>query len=144
MGRNSLAYRDKELRVEKLFLRKGLVDKLDLGELLGLEDFASFIWHNHPNYVSKIMVDFLSELIACHREGRAYTQDDWVRLSKVMDRSKSSRDIVFYKLLHLGLIEKHNKTKMRYEIRLSDKFLRYLELIAQSWIMVCENESKVK
>ena len=92
-----------------------------------MEDFASFIWHNHPNYVSKITVDFLSELIACHREGRAYTQDDWVRLSKGMDRSKSSRDSVFYKLLHLGLIEKHNKTKMRYEIRLSDKFLRYLE-----------------
>jgi len=136
--------RNKELRIEKLFLRRGLVDKLESGELLDLEDFVSFLWHYHPNYVSDITSRFLGELIAYHRQGRPYTQDDWIKFCETVGNSKSSRDIVLYKLLYLGLIEKHNKTKMQYEIRLSDKFIHYLELIMQSWIKVCENEPKIE
>jgi len=143
MGKHAPSDRSKELRVEKLFFRGDVREKFESGRLLGLEDFVSFIWHYHPNYVSDITLKLLGELIEARREGRRYTQNDWVRFSNEMDRSKSSRDIVLYKLLHLGLIEKHNKTSMKYEIRLSDKWIHYLELLAQSWVLICENE-KVK
>ena len=144
MGKHAPSNRDAELRVEKLFLRKSLVGKFRSGRLLGLEDFVSFLWHFHPNYVSEVTLKFLGELIAYRRAGKPYTQDDWVRFCGKMGRSKSSINMVLYKLLHLGLVEKRNKTSMRYEIRLSDKFLDYLEYIAQSWVGICENEPKVK
>lgn len=144
MSKNAPSNRVNELRIEKLFLRRGLVEKFESKRLLGLEDFVSFIWHNHPNYVSEITLEFLKELIVYRREGKPYTQDDWVRFCGRMSSSKSSRDIVFRKLLYLGLIEKHNKTLMRYEVRLSDKWINYLDYMAQSWIAICENEPKVK
>ena len=142
MGSFAPSNRDNELRVEKLFLRKGLTEDLGSGKLLGLESFVSFLWHSHPNQVSVLTVEFLADLISARREGRHYTEEDWVKFTADM-ASKSSRDIVLYKLLHLGLIEKRNRTKMQYEIVLSDKFLEYLEYLAQSWVNICEN-GKVK
>ena len=144
MGRNAPNNRDAELRIEKLFFRRGLVEKFESGRLLGLEDFVSFVWHNHPNFVSDRTEKFLSELIAYHKAGKPYTQDDWVKFCDKIGNSKSSRDIVLYKLLYLGLIGKHNKTAMRYEIRLSHKWIEYLEYLAQSWVGICENGKKVK
>jgi len=127
-----------------LFLRKSLVEKFESGRLLGLEDFVSFVWHNHPNYVSDLTGMLLGELIAYRNTGKPYTQDDWVKFCDKMGNSNSSKDIVLYKLLYLGLIEKHNKTLMQYEIRLSDKWIQYLEYLAQSWVGICENGKKVK
>jgi hypothetical protein len=144
MGKHAPSNRDNELRIEKLFLRRGLVEKLKSGRLLRLEDFVSFVWHTHPNYVSNITLDFLRELIAYRREGKPYTQDDWVRFCGKISNSKSNRDIVLYKLLYLGLIEKRNKTLMRYEIRLSDKWIDYLGYMARSWVVICENEQASK
>lgn len=137
MGSFAPSNRDNELRVEKLFLRKGLAEDLGSGKLLGLEAFVSFLWHSHPNQVSDITVEFLTDLLSARREGRSYTEKDWVRFT-ANATSKSSRDIVLYKLIHLGLVEKRNLTTMRYEIVLSDKFVQYLEYLIQSWVKICE------
>jgi hypothetical protein len=144
MGKHAYSRHELELRREKLFLRQNLVDKLESGELLGLEDFVSFIWHMHPNYVGDLTLKLLREIISARWRGEPYTQDDWIRFTKEMSGSKSSRDIVLSKLMYLGLVEKRNKTKMKYEIIVSDKWIQYLELMAQSWVMICENGSKVK
>jgi len=144
MGKHAYSKHELELRREKLFLRQNLVEKLESGKLLGLEDFVSFIWHMHPNYVGELTLKLLREIISARRRGEPYTQDDWIRFTKEMEGSKSSRDIVLSKLMYLGLVEKRNKTKMKYEIIVSDKWIGYLELMAQSWVMICENDSKVK
>ena len=136
--------RENELRVEKLFLRRDLVKEFDSKRLLDLEGFISFIWHENPSYVSDISQKFLRELITYRSEGKPYTQDDWVRFSDKLTHSKSSRDIMLAKLLYLGLVEKKKKTLMQYEIRLSDKWIHYLEYLAQSWVWVCENDAKIK
>jgi hypothetical protein len=143
MSKHAPSNRETELRVEKLFFRKGLVEKLESGQIIGLADFVSFIWHSHPSYVSDITSRFLSELIAYRHTGKPFTQEDWVRFSKRIDSSKSNRDIVLYKLLYLGLIERVNRTKMRYQIRLSDKWIHHLNLLSKSWVVICENEPKM-
>ncbi|VVB54968.1 Uncharacterised protein [uncultured archaeon] len=142
MGKHAPSNRDNELRVEKLFFRKGLTEKFDSGELVDLGGFVSFLWHDHPSYVSDICLMFLRELVAYRRAGKSFTQDDWARFSSKVSHSRSSRDVMLYKLMYLGLVEKVGKSKMQYEIRLSDKFLEYLEYLAQSWVLICENEPK--
>jgi len=102
MGKSPPNSRENELRVEKLFLRKDLVAEFDRGRLLNLDDFVSFIWHEHPSYVSDISLKFLRELIAYQRAGKPYTQEDWIRFSNRLSRSKSSRDIMLAKLVYLG------------------------------------------
>ena len=144
MGKHAYRRHELELRREKLFLRHNLVDRLESGELLNLDEFVSFIWHMHPNYVGELTLKLLGEIISARQKGESFTQDEWIRFTKEMSGSKSSRDIVLSKLLYLGLIEKVNKTKMRYEIIVSDKWIQYLELLAQSWVLICENGSKVK
>jgi len=144
MGKNAPSDRNRELRVEKLFLRRDLVEKLDSGRLLGLEDFVSFMWHMHPSYVSDISATFLRELLEYKHSGRRYTQDDWRDFTKRMSRSKSSRDVMLAKLVYLGLVEKVNSTQFKYEIIVTDKWIHYLELLARSWIAICENEQAGK
>lgn len=144
MGKNAPSDRNRELRVEKLFLRRDLVEKLDSGRLLGLEDFVSFMWHMHPSYVSEINVTFLKELLEYKHAGKQYTQDDWRDFSNRMSRSKSSRDVMLAKLVYLGLVEKVNTTQFKYEIIVTDKWIGYLELLARSWIAICENEQAGK
>ena len=143
MGKHAYNRHELELRREKLFLRHNLVEKLESGKLLGLDEFVSFIWHRHPNYVSDLTLRLLREIISARQLGESFTQDDWNRFTEEMSGSKSSRDIVLSKLMYLGLVEKRNKTKMKYEIIVSDKWIQYLELLAQSWVLICENE-KVK
>ena len=144
MGKHAYNRHELELRREKLFLRQNLVDKLESSKHLDLDEFVSFIWHRHPNYVGELTLKLLREVISARQRGESFTQDDWNRFTKEMSGSKSSRDIVLSKLMYLGLIEKRNKTKMKYEIIASDKWIHYLELLAQSWVMICENGSKVK
>ena len=144
MERSPPNSRDNELRVEKLFFRKDLAQKFDSGKLLDLGEFVSFVWHCHPSYVSDISLAFLKELLAYKRSGKPYTHEDWVRFSNKFSRSKSNRDIVLAKFLYLGLVEKVHRSSCRYEIRLSDKWIHYLEYMAQSWVWICENDSKVE
>jgi len=144
MERSPPNSRDNELRVEKLFFRKNLAQKFDSGRLLDLDEFVSFVWHCHPSYVSDVSLAFLRELLAYKRVGKPYSHKDWVRFSNKFNHSKSSRDIVLAKFLYVGLVERVNRSSCRYEIRLSDKWIHYLELLAQSWVMICENDSKVK
>jgi len=144
MGKDAPNSRENELRVEKLFLRRNLVGKFYSGGLLNLDEFVSFIWHEHPSYVSDISLKFLRELVAYQQAGKPYTQDDWVKFCDKVGNSRSSRDIMLAKLMYLGLVEKRNKTLMQYEIRLSHKWIEYLEYLAKSWVWVCENDSKIK
>ena len=144
MGRFAPSNRDNELRVEKLFLRRGLVERLDSDGLLGLEDFVSFLWHVHPSYVSDITLVFLRELLAYKHAGKPYTNEDWKDFTDRMSRSKSSRDAMLAKLMYLGLVEKVNRSQCKYEIRVNDKWIRYLELLGRSWVAICENEQAGK
>ena len=48
------------------------------------------------------------------------------------------------KFMYLGLVEKVNHTQFKYEIIVTDKWIGYLELLAKSWIAICENEQAGK
>ena len=135
MGCFAPSRREKELRVEKLFLRRGLADKLDSGMEISLEDFTALFWHMSPAKLNKYTCLFLRELARRRREGIPYTQDDWVKFKKVC-KSGNSQNIILQKLLHLGVIEKKNKTIQEYEIILSHKWIERLELMIQYWVIL--------
>jgi hypothetical protein len=109
MGNFAPSRRDKELWVEKLFLRVELADKLDSGKDIGLEDFTALFWHMGTAKLNKYACLFLRELIRCRREGIPYTQDNWAGFKQVC-KGGNSRNIILKKLLHLGVIEKKNET----------------------------------
>ena len=135
MGSFAPSRRDKELRVEKLFLRVELADKLDSGKGIALEDFTALFWHMSPAKLNKYTCLFLRELVRCRREGIPYTQDDWAEFKKVC-KSGNSQNIILQKLLHLGVIEKKNRTVQEYEIILSHKWIERLELMIQNWVIL--------
>lgn len=135
MGNFAPSNRDNELRVEKLFLRKGLKNKLDSGSTLDLEDFMGVFWHMGPAGLTEHTQYFLSELIRYRREGKPYTQDDWMDFKKVC-KSSNNRNIILKKLIYLGVIERMNKTKYKYEIIVSDKWIEYLRLLIEEWVML--------
>ena len=126
---------EKELRVEKLFLRKELKKKLDSGLPLDLEDFMGVFWHMGPAGLTEHTQLFLRELIQYRREGIAYTQEDWMRFKKVC-KSSNSRNILLQKLIHIGVIERKNKTRTKYEIIISDKWIEYLRYLIEEWVML--------
>ena len=135
MGNFAPNNREKELRVEKLFLRKGLKKKLDSGSRLDLEDFMGVFWHMGPAGLTEHTQYLLNELIRYRRECRPYTQDDWMRFKKVCT-SSNNRHIILQKLIHLGVIERRNKTKYKYEIIVSDKWIEYLRYLIEEWVML--------
>jgi hypothetical protein len=135
MGNFAPSNRDNELRIEKLFLRKELKAKLDSGVPLVLDDFMGFFWHMGPADLTEHTRYFLKELIRCRREGRAYTEDDWIRFKEVC-RSGNNRNIILTKLLHLGIIERKNKSRYQYEIIVSDKWIEYLRYLIEEWVML--------
>ncbi|MFH1787918.1 MAG: hypothetical protein ABH834_00885 [Candidatus Altiarchaeota archaeon] len=137
MGKFAPNNRDKELRVEKLFLRDELVERLDSKVPLNLDDFMAFFWHMSPVKLSEHTHFFLGELIQARRDGRLYTQDDWARFKKVCT-SGNNRNIILRKLLHLGVIERKKKTQHDYVIFLSDKWIHRLELLITNWVMLTE------
>ena len=135
MGNFAPSRRDKELRVEKLFLMQELADKLDSGKDIGLEDFTALFWHMSPAKLNRYTCLFLRELIRCRREGIPYTQDNWAEFKQVC-KGGNSRNIILKKLLHLGVIEKKNKTIQEYEIIVSHKWIERLELLIQNWVIL--------
>lgn len=135
MGRNAPSNRENELRIEKLFLRKELKEKIDSSSPLVLDDFMVLFWHMGPAGLTEHTLVFLRELIRYRREGKAYTQDDWIRFKKVCV-SGNSRNIILSKLLHMGVIERRNRTRYQYEIILSDKWIRYLRYLLEEWVML--------
>jgi len=133
MGNFAPSNRDNELRVEKLYLLADLAEKLDVGTVT-LEDYIGLFWQFLPERVECTRI-LLQDLIKCRREGIPYTQDDWARFKDVCN-SGSSREMILKKLLHMGVIEKKNKTIKEYEIRLSDKWIKRLEYLTQSWVIL--------
>jgi len=133
MGSFAPSNREKELRVEKLYLLAGLADKLDSG-VVSLGEYIGLFWQFCPERTEHTRV-LLRDLIRCRREGRAYTQEDFARFKEVC-KSGNNREIILKKLLHMGVIEKKNRTIHDYEIILSDKWIRYLESIIENWVML--------
>lgn len=133
MGKHAPSNRENELRVEKLYLLSGLADKLDSGAA-SLEDYIGLFWQFCPERAEHTRI-FLKDLIRCRREGRAYTQLDFARFKEVC-KSGNNRESILKKLLHMGVIEKKNRTTHDYEIILSDKWIRYLEYLIENWVML--------
>jgi hypothetical protein len=133
MGQFAPSNRENELRVEKLYLLAGLAEKLDSGKV-GLEDYIGLFWQFSPERAKHTQI-FLEALIQARREGRRYTQEDFASFKKVCT-SGNNREIILKKLLHMGVIEKKNKTIHEYEITLSDKWINRLELLLQNWVML--------
>lgn len=133
MGNFAPSNRENELRVEKLYLLSDLADKLDSGQV-GLEDYIGLFWQFSPERAKHTRV-FLEGLIRARRKGRPYTQDDFAVFKEVC-ASGNNREIILKKLLHMGVIEKTNKTVHEYEIVLSDKWINRLELLLRNWVML--------
>ena len=131
MGKFAPSNRENELRVEKLYLLAGLADKLD-SRHVGLEDYIGLFWQFSPERAKHTQV-FLEGLIKARREGRPYTQEDFARFKKVCT-SGNNRNAILDKLLHMGVIEKKNRTTHDYEIILSDKWIERLEYLIRSWV----------
>jgi len=133
MGKHAPSNRENELRVEKLYLLAGLAGKLDSGKV-SLGDYIGLFWQFSPERAEHTRV-FLADLIRCRQEGKAYTQVDFAKFKKVC-KSGNNREIILKKLLHMGVIEKKNRTTHDYEIMLSDKWIRYLEYLIEKWVML--------
>jgi hypothetical protein len=131
MGKHAPSNRKNELRVEKLYLLAGLAEKLD-SEEVSLEDYVGLFWQFSPERAKHTQV-FLEGLIKARREGRRYTQEDFARFKKVC-KSGNTREIILKKLLHMGVIEKKNRTVHDYEIGLSDKWIERLEYLIRNWV----------
>jgi hypothetical protein len=131
MGSFAPSNRENELRVEKLYLLAGLAEKLDSGSV-EIDDYIGLFWQFSPERAKHTRV-FLEGLIKARREGRRYTQDDFARFKEVC-KSGNTREIILKKLLHMGVIEKKNRTVHDYEIRLSDKWIERLEYLIRNWV----------
>ena len=133
MGNFAPSIRENELRVEKLYLLSDLAEKLDSREI-SLEDYVGFFWQFCPARMEHTRI-FLEDLIRARREGRSYTHEDFARFKKVC-KSGNNRKAILDKLVHLGVVEKRNKTTHDYEIILIDKWIERLELLIRSWVML--------
>jgi len=131
MGNFAPSNRDNELRVEKLYLLARLAEKLDSGTV-SLEDYIGLFWQFSPERAKHARV-FLEGLIKARREGRHYTQEDFAMFKKVCT-SGNNRNAIVDKLLHMGVIEKDNRTVHDYEITLSDKWIERLEYLIRNWV----------
>ena len=108
MGNFAPSKRDNELRVEKLYLMCDLAERLDEREFLSLDEYLGFFWQFCPARVEHAKV-FIEELVKAKRESRPYTDRDFAQFKKVC-KSCNSRKVILDKLIHLGVIEKRNKT----------------------------------
>jgi len=131
MGRFAPSNRENELRIEKLYLLAGLAEKLDSGEI-SLMEYVGLFWQFSPERAKHTQI-FLEGLIQAKREGRPYTQDDFASFKKVC-KSGNNRNAILDKLLHMGIIEKRNKTVQQYEIIFIDKWINRLEYLMRSWL----------
>jgi len=133
MGNFAPSNRENELRVEKLYLLPSLAEKLDAGTI-SLEDYIGIFWQFSPERAKHARI-LLEDIIQAEREGMSYNQEDFAKFKKVC-KSGNNRTAILEKLLHMGIIEKKNKTVQEYDITLSHKWIQRLEYLIRNWVMI--------